>query len=461
MGDRADDAGRAGRGQLRTAFALGLLAMVVLGPLVARDTAQPASRYALSSALVERRTVNLDDYGRTLGVDHAVYAGHLRSDKAPGQPLLAAPFVVLGHLAGVEPGTHLRVAGNLGLWWATFWSCTVPFAVLLGLMFLMCVRHGVPARGAMCATIAVAGCTIMLPFAVNLYGHLLAAALAFGAWYVLDGTRPAPRRLVLGGLLAAAAVTVEYEAGIILAVVAADVLWRQRERIGWFVLGTVPPLAFLALYQWRAFGAPWRTPAHYYAGVIDGTTHGGYSVPALADLAGVVAGRRGLLVGAPVVIVALAAAAMLLRTGAGAPQRHALVAWAVVVPYLLLCAGWSGFKLLEEPGPRYLVPALPFVVVPLAAMWSRPVVRTGAIVAAAAGALVSVPATFTNLLVGIDENALPALWHRMRTGAFVDTTWSLGFGRLGIVLYALTIGAGGWIITTRTGVRRGARFRLA
>jgi len=85
----------------------------------------------------------------------------------------------------------------------------------------------------------------------------------------------------------------------------------------------------------------------------------------------------------------------------------------------------------------------------------------GAIVAAAAGALVSVPATFTNLLVGIDENALPALWHRMRTGAFVDTTWSLGFGRLGIVLYALTIGAGGCIIATRTGVRRGARFRLA
>ncbi len=94
--------------------------------------------------------------------------------------------------------------------------------------------------------------------------------------------------------------------------------------------------------QWRAFGAPWHTPFTYYAGVLNGTTRGGYSLPGLGGTADVLAGDRGLLIVSPIVLVAIGAAAWCVRHATGDVRRHAFVALAIVVPYLVLSAGWSG-----------------------------------------------------------------------------------------------------------------------
>ena len=110
---------------------LGLLVLVAFGPIVAGDNAQPASRYSLTAALAEHHTVDLGRYARDLGVDRAIYRGHLRSDKAPGQPLLAVPVYLVGRALGAQPATHVHVNGDLGLWWETLWSATIPLAVLL------------------------------------------------------------------------------------------------------------------------------------------------------------------------------------------------------------------------------------------------------------------------------------------------------------------------------------------
>ena len=45
----------------------------------------------------------------------------------------------------------------------------------------------------------------------------------------------------------------------------------------------------------------------------------------------------------------------------------------------MLCVVWKGTPALEEPGPRYMIPAIPFLAVPLAAAW--PKVRRVALVA--------------------------------------------------------------------------------
>src|SRR6267378_7588233 len=122
------------------ALLLGLVALVAFGPIVAGDSAQPASRYSLTAALAEHHSVDLGPYRQVLGVDRAVYRGHLRSDKPPGQPLLAVPPYLIGRAFGAEPATQIHAHGDLGLWWSTLWSATIPFAILLGLMFLACAR---------------------------------------------------------------------------------------------------------------------------------------------------------------------------------------------------------------------------------------------------------------------------------------------------------------------------------
>jgi hypothetical protein len=278
---------------------------------------------------------------------------------------------------------------------------------------------------------------MMLEHAVNLYAHDLAALLGFGAWLAIEEAPITPRRAALAGFLGGMAVLTEYESGIVLVVLGIYLVVRQRARIGWFVLATLAPLGVLASYQWDAFGAPWHTPSTYYAGSINGTTRGGYTVPGIHDLVSVVLGNRGLVVGAPIALVALVAAVWLVISESGSVRRHAIVALAVTIPYLVLCAGWSGLPLLEEPGPRYLIPALPFLAVPLAACWDR--LWRPMLLAAVAGAAVSVPTATTYILLRIKQPPFPELLDRVRAHAFLPTLWSMAFGPAGIVLYAVSV----------------------
>ena len=285
----------------RLAVLLGLALLVVIGPIVGADTAQPASRYSLTAAVAEHGSVDLTPYRLRMGVDHAIYNGHLRSDKAPGQPLLAVPVYLAGRALGAESATHARAHGDLGLWWNTLWSATIPFVVLIGLMFLVAERF--TSRNAAIAVALMLGlCSMMLPHAVNLYAHDLAALLGFGAWLAVERSPVSARHAVLGGLLVGLAVFTEYESGILLIVLGGYLLVRQRERLGWFILGVAVPLGALAWYQRIAFGAPWHTPSAYYAGSINGTSEGGYSIPGLHGFASVLFGYRGLVVGAPIAL---------------------------------------------------------------------------------------------------------------------------------------------------------------
>ena len=148
--------------------------------------------------------------------------------------------------------------------------------------------------------------------------------------------------------------------------------------------------------------------------------------------------NRGLIVGAPIVLVGLVAAAWLAISGSAASRRHAVVALAVTVPYLVLC-GLVGFSTLEYPGPRYLIPALPFFAAPLAAAWDRlwrPAVLFGLF-----GAVVSLPAATTFILLGIKQPPFPELFRRVGAHEFLPTLWSMAFGRVGVVLYVASVAA--------------------
>jgi len=253
---------------------------------------------------------------------------------------------------------------------------------------------------------------------------------------------PAPvsrGRAALGGLLVGAAVLTEYHAGIVLLVLTGYVLVRERTRFGWFVLGAVPPFAVLAAYQGIAFGAPWHTPSAYYAGTIGGTSEGGFTIPGVHDLVQILFGYRGLVVGAPIALVGIVAAVWLAQSDRRRLRAHAIVALAVVVPYLVLCAGWSGLPILEEPGPRYMIPALPFLAVPLAALWDR--LWRPALIAAVLGAAIAVPATATFLLLGIGQAPFPELAERVRDGEFAPTVWSMSLGWFGVVVYVVLVAA--------------------
>jgi hypothetical protein len=170
----------------------------------------------------------------------------------------------------------------------------------------------------------------------------------------------------------------------------------------------------------------------------------------LRNVDAVFLGTRGLVFVAPIVIVAIGAAVWLVRNGARDERRHAAIGLLIVAAYLVLCAGWSGTPLLEEPGPRYAIPALPFLVVPLAAVWDR-IVRV-ALVAAATGAVPMAAAAFTFILLPVGAPAGRYLAYAGE-GRWSPTLWSIALGDAGVVCHVLSIVATG-VLCRRAATRR-------
>jgi hypothetical protein len=345
----------------------------------------------------------------------------------------------------------LRVDGNLTLWWVSIWSSTMPFALLVMLLSVVAERFA-PRGVAVGVALALGFGTLLLPYGANLYGHILSALLGFAAWAVVSREPVTGRDAALAGLLAGGAVTVEYESAIIVAVLGGYLLLRHRHRLVPYALGGLLPVIVLGWYQWRAFGAPWRTPSEFYSGVLNGTTEGGYSIPSVGDLVDLAFGSRGLWIVAPVVLLAAGCAVWLACTGEGAVRTHAVVAIVVFGAYLVLCAGWSGTPLLEEPGPRYLAPALPFLAVPLAAAWER--VRVAAVFLAIVGGLFAFATLWTQILVPQGTSLLTANRARVQNHDFAPTIWSMGFGRFGVLLYGVIVAAAGILLVRCLAPRR-------
>jgi hypothetical protein len=347
-----------------------------------------------------------------------------------------------GKVLGAQSESHRRVQGNLGLWWVTFWTSFLPFVALVVLMFLVAGRY-TPPIPALAAALGLGVCSMLLPHSVNLYGAALAALAAYAAWALLDAGSLTSGRLVAVGALAAFGVITEYETGIIALVLALFVIREARGRVGWFALGAAAPALVAGLYQTAAFGRPWRTAHAYYATAAIREQIVGYELK-WRGVTSTFVGTHGLLLTNSIVLVGLAAAILVVRSPHRAAARNATVALAVSALYLGLCIVWKGTHALEEPGPRYMIPAIPFLAVPLAAAWSR--LRRVALVAMGLSAVVAVGAATTNLLVAHQLQVFPEMLRRMLHGRFSPTLWSMGLGWPGVCLYLVTVGCAGWAL---------------
>jgi hypothetical protein len=246
------------------------------------------------------------------------------------------------------------------------------------------------------------------------------------------------RRLFAAGALLGAATCVEYHAAVVAAVLTVHVCVNTGRRVGWLFAGASPFVVALGVYHWRAFGAPWRLPFGYFAGTINGTSEGGYTIPGFEGLTEVLAGPHGLLWNAPLVLLAAGAAIWLARSPEREIRTHALVGLAILVPLFVLVAGWSGTPTLETPGPRYLAPALPFLAVPLAAVWPR--ISRAAVLAAALGLVVALAAAFG--AINTPASHIPLLdYLGTPKRDLAPTIWSLAIGPFGIALYVAMVGA--------------------
>ena len=357
---------------------LALVAAAALLPLYV-VTAQDQSRLCLTHALLHGRLS--DDECLSSSIDKARYGGHLYSDKAPGMSALEAPSAAAVRLPPVDhDGFRSR-----RVWAVRVLSSGLGFLLAAFLVGRVAERLA-PGYGPR-ALVAFGLGTLLAPLAAANFGHGTAGALAL-AGFVLAWQR----RFGAAGVLAGAAAVVEYQAAAILLAVGAYAALRGAGAIARYAAGALPPLALLAAYDWAAFGAPWHLSYRYVVGQYAPDQANGFfgiGLPRAHSAYEVLVGNRGLLVASPVLAAAAAGLWLLARTH----PAEAAVCAAVTLFFLVLELGYFLPYGGGSPGPRFLVPALPFLAVGLGPAFARAPRLVGSL------AVASVVATTATTLV--------------------------------------------------------------
>ena len=265
------------------------------------------------------------------------------------------------------------------IWQVNLLVVAAFFALLL--LVRVVVEEMFPGAGLATALLLGLG-TMLLPFATAYFAHDLSAALGFGSFALLlrERRRASLGLLVGGGLLAGLAVFAELPTaivGVCLGIYAiAGKAWQRRALAycGGFIAGLIP----LAAYNAWAFGSPLRngysnavkelgTTGHDVIGA-NGQGFFGLTYPHLRAALDLLVSTRGLFVLTPVTLVATAGLVLLWHRGA---RRETTLIGGLGLAMLAYNSAYYLPFGGHVPGPRFLVPLLPFLALPLAAAYRR------------------------------------------------------------------------------------------
>jgi hypothetical protein len=353
------------------------------------------SRFNLTRAIVDDGTVRIDRYAGNTG-DYALIDGHKYSDKAPGLSLMAVPAYIavkaLEPIALSEISTRIassesysqtlnpdgegvsreRTDTAVALYAATLVTVSIPAVAMLVLLALLVERLAGCRTAGILAALCIGLATPVFSYSQAFYGHVPAAACIVGVLALIilrDSERLSPARLMLIGALAGWAVVIEYPAAVVLLPIGLWLVYLERERALLFgLLGTLPPLAALTAYDLVAFGT--ILPIGYEHSALWQEQHStgfmSLTYPRLDALWGLSFSRfRGLFLLAPVLLLAIPGLPVGLRH-ASVRAVYAVVGFSFVAFFLFASSSamwWGGFA----AGPRYLVPAVPLLALPLGA----------------------------------------------------------------------------------------------
>jgi hypothetical protein len=391
------------------------------------------SHFGLVKSL-SQGTARIDEH-RWMTRDVAYVDGHLYSNKAPGLALASLPAYSAIRASGVEATISHRAGSRwlgtrITVWAVSLWSVVLPAALLLVLVGSVAERIE-PGLGPIVAATLGFG-TLVLPFATVFFAHTLSALLGFSAFVVLwrERERP-PRRLLLftAGALAGLAITVEYTLVIVALVLGVYAITRSGRRVSRalsFIAGVVLGAAPILVYNRLAFGSVFHIS--YANAVRPGGVTGhdvpindegvfGVAVPSPRVALELLFASRGLLTVAPVLALSALGLVLLHRRGM---RAEACVISVVAALMLTMNAAYEIPFGGVTAGPRFLVPALPFLAVALSPAYRRLPATTCALATVSVTMLLTATATIPLLRDGDTS-----VWPRMLlSGDFRETITS-------------------------------------
>jgi hypothetical protein len=354
-----------------------------------------------------------------IGAERVARDARIRAESDGGVAWMSSqlPVESYGYDLARARAAREAIANDAPLTWALgLLGVLVPALVLLVVLARL-VERVAPGTGTAAALTLAVG-TMVLPFSTLYFSHILSAALAFGAFALTWRERAGPsrpRRLAVAGLLAGLAVVCEYPLAIAALIVGLYAISRRVSfaarvrRAAGYGTGILAGVGPLLAYQWWAFGSPLHMSyanavadsgfsGHDVLGLNDGGFFG-VTAPRIVDGLSLLVGGRGLLTLAPVLVVAIAGVIVLHREGRHRAETRTVIA--IAVAYLLYNAGyWLPFG-GGSPGPRFLIPILPFIALGLGIAWRRWPAVTLALAAISMTTMVA--ATMSYPMIGVND----------------------------------------------------------
>jgi hypothetical protein len=327
----------------------------------------PTSLLQLSYALWADHSVILGKVGQFSPgtVDDFNYSGNYYSALAPGASVLSLPFVGLGFT--LDGGFSLF--GNAMLLSELFVALCNAIAAYL--VFKLASMYFTERTSAFVA-FAYAFSTVSWPFATYFFESDVSAMLDVLAVYLSirmarSGSSGLADAVPCGAALGTA-LTVDYLNGILVPIVSVFLLYTFRKRLAGFAKGFVGFLAgpvvgvvLLGLYDQAAFGNPFLTTEQAYQHT--SSLFGSFSNPLLSGLyLDLFSPLRGVFVYCPILILGALGFDLMLRRRETASEGLLLAA--CFVGFLIPYAMWYNAIGGEAFGQRFLIPVIPFLLLP-------------------------------------------------------------------------------------------------
>jgi hypothetical protein len=317
--------------------------------------------------------VAIDDLACSGDVSFA--RGHFHPNKPPGLSFVAVPaYFVISHLERLmhrDPDTWWLL--NINAWLTSVFSVGLISAAGVVLAFRIALRLA-PGRTwpAFWTAVAFGFGTLFFPFATLLFDHNVTAVFLMGAFYLLF-QREGASWAALAGLLAGMAAITNYVAAVPVGLLGIYLLVTRWRGGGWsaaarsalaYGVGLLGPLMAICAYNKVCYGSPFALSNAFQnpgfterAPVFLGMF--GVPDPAVALIL-LISPFRGIFYGAPILAIGLYGLCRMRR--AFRAEMWLFIGIALVF-YLVNCSfyGWhAGFAC----GPRYLIPATCFLVLP-------------------------------------------------------------------------------------------------
>jgi hypothetical protein len=345
--------------------------------------------------------------------DVAFANGHFHPAKAPGTSLLALPaYFVLYRtelLLGIDPDQWWTLTLNA---WLTSVFTVALVSALGGILFFrlsMRLSDG-DMMPSILSTLTFAFGTMFFPYATMFYEHDLIVVALLASLYLIDQAAaiaesgnsteleslPQRARLLLtlsGSCVGFAAIAnyVQAMMVVILGVYLVSLIPRRPAWL-WYAAGVLGPFLVLCFYNASCFGTLFTTNYQNQNQrflTTSGALLGVFVRPQLDLLPALLFSPfRGLFFSSPVLLAALPGLFWLFRNPKW--RKESILCGSVIAVMLAFNISFNGWHGGWASGPRYLIPMLPFLALPIALAWQRLPKLTGVL------ALLS---TAVNLLV--------------------------------------------------------------